>query len=81
MQLTEITYTEAMPIEGYGPGFFRIGGQVLQGACLITPWGAGAWGGGEDHAPLLALVGKIDVLFYRHRGRDCPCPQSLACRS
>lgn len=63
MQLTEITYSEAQPIDGYGPGFFRVNGQVLRGACLITPWGAGAWGGLDDPATPLALLGKIDVLF------------------
>ena len=28
MRLNEISYTDAKPIEGYGPGFFRIGGEV-----------------------------------------------------
>ncbi len=45
-------------IEGYGPGFFRIGGQVIHGACLITPWDAGPWGGVADLAAPLALAGK-----------------------
>ena len=63
MRLTEITYPEAMPIEGYGPGFFRVGGKVLRGACLITPWDAGPWGGLEDTAAPLSLSGRIDVLL------------------
>jgi uncharacterized protein len=63
MRLTEISYDSAQPVEGYGPGFFRIGGQVLRGACLITPWDAGPWGGLDDVAAPLALAGKIDVLF------------------
>jgi uncharacterized protein len=63
MRLTEVTYDTAQPIEGYGPGFFRIGGQVLRGACLITPWDAGPWGGLDDTATPLALTGRIDVLF------------------
>jgi uncharacterized protein len=63
MRLTEITYDEARPIEGYGPGFFRIAGQVLRGTCLISPWSAGAWGGLDDVAAPLALAGRIDVLF------------------
>ncbi len=63
MRLTEITYDNAKPIDGYGPGFFRIDGKVLHGPCLITPWGAGAWGGLKDTATLLALIGKIDVMF------------------
>lgn len=63
MKLTEITYDFAKPIDGYGPGFFRIDGKVLTGPCLITPWGAGGWGGMDDTASLLALLGKVDVLF------------------
>ena len=63
MRLTEISYGTAQPIEGYGPGFFRLGGHVLRGACLITPWDAGPWGGFDDTAAPLALAGKIDVLF------------------
>ena len=63
MRLTEITYGQAQPVEGYGPGFFRIGGHVLRGACLITPWDAGGWGGLDDLATPLTLAGKIDVLL------------------
>jgi uncharacterized protein len=63
MRLTEISYGQAQPIDGYGPGFFRVGGHVLRGACLITPWDAGPWGGVADTATPLALAGKIDVLF------------------
>jgi uncharacterized protein len=63
MRLTEISYDLAKPIDGYGPGFFRIDGKVLQGACLITPWGAGPWGGLTDTDTPLALTGRIDVLF------------------
>ncbi len=63
MRLTEITYDNAKPIDGYGPGFFRVDGKVLRGACLITPWDAGAWGGYDDTVGPLTLLGRIDVLF------------------
>lgn len=63
MRLTEISYGTAQPVEGYGPGFFRMGGHVLRGACLITPWDAGVWGGFADTASVLTLAGRIDVLF------------------
>ncbi len=63
MRLTEITYDAAKPIDGYGPGFFRVDNKVLHGPCLITPWGAGTWGGFDDTVGLLALAGRIDVLF------------------
>lgn len=63
MRLTEISYGAARPVEGYGPGFFRIGGHVLRGAALITPWDAGPWGGLEDLEAPLSLQGRIDVLL------------------
>lgn len=63
MRLTEITYGSALAIESYGPGFFRVGTHVLRGACLITPWDAGAWGGLQDLQAPLSLAGKIDVLL------------------
>ena len=69
MRLTEITYGAALAIEGYGPGFFRVGPHVLRGASLITPWDAGAWGGLSDTETPLSLAGKIDVLLLG-LGRD-----------
>ena len=63
MRLTEITFGTAQAFQGYGPGFFRVGGHVLRGPCLVTPWDAGPWGGLDDSAAPLSLVGKIDVLL------------------
>ncbi len=63
MRLNEITFSNALPVDGYGPGFFRIGGQVHRGAILTGPDGPVPWGGLKDAAALLALAGKIDVLF------------------
>jgi uncharacterized protein len=63
MRLTEVTYGTAKAVEGYGPGFFRVAGHVLRGPCLITPWDAGPWGGFDDTAAPLSLLGQIDVLF------------------
>ena len=63
MNLTEITYDSAQPIDSYGPGFFRVAGQVFHGAVLVTPWGVTSWDGLEDMAAPLALADRIDVLF------------------
>ena len=74
MRLTEISYGEAQPVESYGPGFFRIGGRVLHGQTIITPWDAGPWGGLEDAAALEGLADKVDVIFLG-MGRDiAPAP-------
>jgi uncharacterized protein len=40
-----------------------VGGHVLRGACLVTPWDAGPWGGLEDTAVPLSMAGRIDVLL------------------
>lgn len=63
MRLNEVSYSDAQPVDGYGEGFFRIGGQVHQGAVLTSVGGTAAWGGLADAQPLLALAGEIDVLF------------------
>lgn len=63
VQLTEITYASAQPIDGYGPGFFRIGGQVMTGAVIVTAAGARSWGGLEDAAALFALAEEVDVIL------------------
>lgn len=63
MRLNEVSYSDAQPVDGYGDGFFRIGGTVHKGAALTSVKGTGPWGGYEDRAALLALAGEIDVLF------------------
>jgi uncharacterized protein len=63
MRLTEMTFAEARPIDGYGPGFFRIGGKILRGPVLVTPWNAGGWGGLQDAAAAIGYAGRIDVLL------------------
>lgn len=63
MRMTEITFPGATPVEGYGPGFFRVGGGVIEGAMLVTSEAARSWAGMDDPAPLLALGGAVDVIF------------------
>lgn len=76
MKLTEVQFGALAPIDGYGPGFFRVGGQVITGHLLTTGTLAEAWGGLDDAAPLLALAGQVDVIFFgmgaevRHLPKD-----------
>ena len=74
MRLTEITYPDAKPIDGYGPGFFRVGGEVHQGALLILPSGTTPWAGLEDTATLIAAAAAIDVLFVGTGPEVAPLP-------
>lgn len=63
MRLNEISYNDALPIDGYGTGFFRVGGKIYDGAIMVLPTGVTAWGGFDDTATILAAVDHIDVLF------------------
>lgn len=63
MQLSEIVFAEATPIEGYGPGFFRVAGQAVAAPTCVTAKGARGWGGYDDAESLIALAEEIDVIF------------------
>lgn len=63
MAMQPTDFGGAVPVDGYGPGFFRVGGQVVKGPVLVEQGGAQPWEGLGDEAALLALAGRIDVLF------------------
>lgn len=64
MRLNEIEYDDSQPVDGYGPGFFRIGGEVYEGHILVSPAGVQTWGGYTDSKSLIkALAGVVDVVF------------------
>jgi uncharacterized protein len=63
MRLTEVQFDDSRPIDGYGPGFFRIGGKVHHSAVLAMGSGVHAWGEFEDIATVLAAKDDLDVLF------------------
>ena len=63
MRLNEIDFNDASPIDGYGPGFFRIGGKRVDGSVIVSPAGVSTWGGWDDTSSPLALTSQIDVLF------------------
>ena len=77
MQMNEAGFSGVAPVDGYGPGFFRIGGQVHDGAVLTGPDGPGPWGGLDDRAPLMALAGRVDVLLVGTGAAIAPLPTDL----
>ena len=65
MQLNEMQYAGGLqPVEGYGPGFFRIAGGRREGPLLTHASGPVPWRGLEDVTPLLALAGENDVILF-----------------
>lgn len=80
MRLNEITYSDAAPIDGYGPGFFRVGGKVHEGAVAVLPSGTRAWGGFDDADMLLELAAELDVLFIGTGAEATYLPPGLRAR-
>ena len=61
MRLNETDFQGGTPVDGYGPGFFRLGGTVYEGPILTGPTGTSLWGGYDEPERLTALADKIDV--------------------
>ncbi len=64
MAMSPTEFMGGIPVDGYGPGFFRIQGKVWRGAVVLgAEAGPAIWQGPGDPAPLLALQGQCDLLF------------------
>ena len=63
MELHEVPFEGVTPIDGYGPGFFRVAGQRHAGAMVLLPGGRSSWGGYGDTARLVAAAGDVDVVL------------------
>lgn len=77
MQMHEITFTQATPIDGYGPGFFRVAGNVIEGGILVTATGAWPWAGLDALDQLMALASEIDVIFIGTGAEVAHIPTAL----
>ena len=77
MHLTETSFDGARPFDGYGPGFFRVGGEVVQGALVLHPGGLAPWGGPDDAAALTRLAGLVDVVFFGTGDEIAHAPDAL----
>lgn len=80
MAFRSADFEGANTIEGYGPGFFRVAGQVIRGGVLVVGEHAQPWGGLADEAPLLALAGQVDVLFLGTGADPAYPPRDLFAR-
>lgn len=77
MRMNEVTFDDSRPVDGYGPGFFRIAGEVVAGAVVILPSGVFEWSGYDDRARLIAAAAEIDVLFVGTGGEIAQIPADL----
>jgi uncharacterized protein len=77
MQVQDADFGKGTPVDGFGPGFFRVGGVVYEGNILLVPGTITTWAGFDDAAPLLALAGQVDVLFVGTGGEIRHIPRPL----
>ena len=77
MQLTETSFSGVTPIDGYGPGFFRVGGVVVEGPVLLFPTYRLAWGGLGDLQSILDRAAEMDVLFIGTGASLAPLPAAF----
>lgn len=77
MRLNEVSYPDSPPVEGYGPGFFRLGGVAHEAPMLALPGGVVPWKGLEDTAPLLAAAETVDVLLFGMGAEIAHLPPAL----
>jgi uncharacterized protein len=64
MHINDIAFEGAVPIDSYGPNFFRVEGEVHTGPMLLIEAERPKWGGLNDIAPLLTLKDRIDFIVF-----------------
>lgn len=77
MNLSEVSFGDARPIDSYGPAGFRIAGQLHAGALFVHPNGITPWGGFDDPSDLVAAAEAIDILLIGTGADIAPIPDAL----
>lgn len=77
MKLTEVTFQAGLPIDGYGPGFFRLREEAHQGPLAILPTGRIDWPGLPDLAALIAGKASYDILLIGTGAEIAPLEPAL----
>ena len=63
MRTYGVSFEGRLPIDGYGPGGFRVAGAVHRGPLALLPEGVVGWAGLPDLAPFLERVESFDVVL------------------
>lgn len=80
MQMKELSFGKAQPVDGYGPGFFRVAGRPLSGPICLASEGNITWGGLADEDTLVRLAGDVDVIFVGTGAEMARLPETLTRR-
>ena len=80
MRMTEIPMEGQRPVDGYGPGGFRIDGEWHAGSLILLPSGIRPLEGPpsvESLAPVFAAADALDVLLVGMGPDIAPLPRPL----
>jgi uncharacterized protein len=80
MRMTEIPMEGQRPVDGYGPGGFRVDGEWHGGSLVLLPSGILPLAGAlsvETLSPVLAAAGALDVLLVGTGAEIAPLPRPL----
>lgn len=80
MRMTEIEFEDQRPVEGYGPGGFRIAGEWHEGSLLLLPTGIRLMEGPpsvESLRAVIAAADPVDVLLVGMGADIAPLPRPL----
>jgi uncharacterized protein len=80
MELNEIKFIGQPPVDSYGPGFFRISNEIVEGGLMLTVDGVAAWAGLDDLQPLMDVANKADVVFIGMGADIAPLPKGVAAK-
>ena len=78
MRTTEVDFEGRLPVDGYGPGGFRVAGAVHRGPLGTGARGRRGMGGLPDLAPFLERAGAFDVLLVGTGESMAPPPEGFA---
>lgn len=83
MKLTEIDFPGQYPVDSYGPGGFRVGGEWREGSLLLSPLSVRSIATpltAEGLGPVAELAPEIDVVLIGQGAEIAPLPARLRTR-
>ena len=78
MHINEVKFFDAIPIDSYGPGFFRVGGKIFKYGIVCSSAGVNPWDGYGDFHILEKLENNVDVLFVGTGNEICHIPEEFS---
>lgn len=77
IELDEVKFQAGQPVDGYGPGFFRLGDHAHQGPLAILPGGVVPWAGLPDVDLFIAAKDSFDILLVGMGAEIAPLPAEI----